>query len=614
MSLSECTVAGIPRLYASYTYFIGDDNADPGPHDCSLAGFANGEIFAQVSPNGGATWGPPVNLTNTSSNNCAAGNCFSEHWSSAAAYVTDSLRIQYILDKDPGTVAYSEGTWTSNPVMNLSYPCFTTQTYSHLSAIPTAIGYPFHTTPSQQRDTSITLVNAGNAVATYVRTTNYISGSGWLSFPNDPANSSVLVGCTFADTLKLRVNSPATEGLYRARVDFAYNDGDSNLVLSVFVDLYNFVEFYLPTDQAINTVTNRLNVNQGGRIGNYEQGNLFTYTAAGVNYLRDGSLIVGTQAHSLSWLIYDGAGGQPTVANPYDRLYAKSNLVVDNTNPLFRLAYGTGVNRDSTIAFRVTYYAPKDAANSDFYLARFSIYPGPANLDNRIENMTVGYAVDWDIPSDDGSSNTSGGDDSRHMVYQQGTASVPNNQRFAALAVIREDGNPAPGGFVWENARYVNPLKVYQTDSLWNKMQNITKFEGAGIMGDLNSVVVAAVHESVISPVDSFKFVVVFAGQLNGSLAGLKTVVDKAKTFYCQNISVNQLGCPQFVCGDPDGNTIVTISDAVFLINYIFAGGPAPNPILSGDVDCNAIVTISDAVYLINYIFAGGAAPCASCP
>ena len=67
-------------------------------------------------------------------------------------------------------------------------------------------------------------------------------------------------------------------------------------------------------------------------------------------------------------------------------------------------------------------------------------------------------------------------------------------------------------------------------------------------------------------------------------------------------------------CGDADKNGLVTISDAVYLINYIFSGGPAPNPLLSGDADCNGIVTISDPVYLINFIFSGGPAPCAACP
>ena len=68
------------------------------------------------------------------------------------------------------------------------------------------------------------------------------------------------------------------------------------------------------------------------------------------------------------------------------------------------------------------------------------------------------------------------------------------------------------------------------------------------------------------------------------------------------------------ICGDADGSGVVTISDAVFLVNYIFAGGPAPYDVAAGDADCNGIISISDAVYLINYIFGGGAAPCAACP
>lgn len=84
---------------------------------------------------------------------------------------------------------------------------------------------------------------------------------------------------------------------------------------------------------------------------------------------------------------------------------------------------------------------------------------------------------------------------------------------------------------------------------------------------------------------------------------------------YTSSVELPNEGVPaDFVCGDADANSLVTISDAVYLINYIFSGGPAPSPLLSGDVDCNGLVTISDVVYLINYIFAGGAAPCASCP
>ncbi len=64
--------------------------------------------------------------------------------------------------------------------------------------------------------------------------------------------------------------------------------------------------------------------------------------------------------------------------------------------------------------------------------------------------------------------------------------------------------------------------------------------------------------------------------------------------------------------GDADGNTILTISDVVYLISYIFGGGPTPNPyaVCSGDANCDCIVSISDAVYLINFIFSGGPTPC----
>lgn len=63
------------------------------------------------------------------------------------------------------------------------------------------------------------------------------------------------------------------------------------------------------------------------------------------------------------------------------------------------------------------------------------------------------------------------------------------------------------------------------------------------------------------------------------------------------------------ICGDADNNGIISISDSVFIINYIFAGGPAPIRVCQGDSDGNTILTISDCVYLIGYIFAGGPAP-----
>lgn len=66
----------------------------------------------------------------------------------------------------------------------------------------------------------------------------------------------------------------------------------------------------------------------------------------------------------------------------------------------------------------------------------------------------------------------------------------------------------------------------------------------------------------------------------------------------------------RYICGDANGDLSINIADAVFLINHIFKGGPAPNPLLAGDANDDTFVNIGDAVYLINRVFKGGPPPC----
>lgn len=70
----------------------------------------------------------------------------------------------------------------------------------------------------------------------------------------------------------------------------------------------------------------------------------------------------------------------------------------------------------------------------------------------------------------------------------------------------------------------------------------------------------------------------------------------------------------EVLCGDVDASGSVNISDAVYLIGYIFAANPPPDPLSIGDVDCSGTINMSDVVYLIAYIFGGGPEPCAACP
>lgn len=68
----------------------------------------------------------------------------------------------------------------------------------------------------------------------------------------------------------------------------------------------------------------------------------------------------------------------------------------------------------------------------------------------------------------------------------------------------------------------------------------------------------------------------------------------------------------QSLCGDTNGDGVVGPGDVVYLINYLFRNGPAPDPLWTGDCNCDETVGPGDIVFLINYLFRNGPPP--GCP
>lgn len=64
---------------------------------------------------------------------------------------------------------------------------------------------------------------------------------------------------------------------------------------------------------------------------------------------------------------------------------------------------------------------------------------------------------------------------------------------------------------------------------------------------------------------------------------------------------------PAYPKGDANGNLSVETGDIFYLINFLFASGPAP--IGPADVNASGGVETGDIFYLINYLFASGPAP-----
>jgi hypothetical protein len=90
----------------------------------------------------------------------------------------------------------------------------------------------------------------------------------------------------------------------------------------------------------------------------------------------------------------------------------------------------------------------------------------------------------------------------------------------------------------------------------------------------------------------------------------LNTVYDQDYVLFNNGSVLIQAG----LCGDANSDQAANISDAVFIINHVFKGGPPPAS--CDDANCNgdATLNISDAVYIVNHVFKGGPPPvCNGC-
>jgi hypothetical protein len=90
---------------------------------------------------------------------------------------------------------------------------------------------------------------------------------------------------------------------------------------------------------------------------------------------------------------------------------------------------------------------------------------------------------------------------------------------------------------------------------------------------------------------------------------------------HCNNNDFYSLSIPMATCwlfrrGDCNHNGLIAghVGDIAFLLNRLFAGGREPACEASCDANDDGLVNVSDAVYLIDWMFMGGPAPPAPYP
>jgi len=57
---------------------------------------------------------------------------------------------------------------------------------------------------------------------------------------------------------------------------------------------------------------------------------------------------------------------------------------------------------------------------------------------------------------------------------------------------------------------------------------------------------------------------------------------------------------------------LIDLGDVLYIVSYLYKGGPAPFPLEVGDADCDGDIDLGDLLYLVSYLYKGGPAP--GCP
>jgi hypothetical protein len=222
-----------------------------------------------------------------------------------------------------------------------------------------------------------------------------------------------------------------------------------------------------------------------------------------------------------------------------------------------------------------------------------------------LNEFLAGEGIDWDVEKD--SNFDAGGiDPSRGLIFQYGGGA--QSSVYAGLAPYHgHDGGY--GGAVLDNPAWIYPDTGYNIIDIYDTLTNLDGgyFVFSDSNTDLNSVF--RFYEGTMNPDDSITICKVKAISLAGE-SGLQDLIDKGFAFIENyDICISFEPC-QGLCGDANGDGAVNVSDAVWIINYVFIGGGAPKPVLAcGDANGDAAVNVSDAVWVINYVFIGGGAP-----
>jgi len=627
VSIAECD--SMLYLVFSQAGVVTSGASGQNAGDCSETGYANFDLMMTASSDGGVTWGPDgtlpvfdtattvgtgtpikkgtvIDLSNTWTDGCIGGECHSELWPTVAAYSSDVVHIFYVDDNDAGGSVNEEGDVFPAAFKYTTYDCFSPEAIFDYAITPdeqfVAIA-PESSTPDDSctiektAEFELKISNAGNVPINYTVT----SDQGWLTPAS--ANGTITAGINTLATITYNVGPITNAGDYAATLSVALTSSEGGANIDVPVTVRVACKYFEAENALLSTSCWSVgvwNVPRSGLNALNTEGNMFWFLDS-IAPMYDNGVVISDAADASEtyFSLFDGSDfGNELI--PLDSL-------ITETFATYEYAHGAFATPDTMITGEIEYYLPTHP-DTCVLIERIVI----CNSSDVTKTIHIGEGIDWDIPDgDDGSNNQSGKDESRKMVYQYGPIGTTEASYHGGAGFPHS----IVGAKVLENDTWVYDHSGYVPTDIGNLLATHSGFEVSDpdSVEDLNCFYVVCQNVE-LDPGECVNFCKVKASSLSG-LQILNSLIDGGFAWISGH-GLECMGCAGVGCvpGDANGSGGVDIDDVVYLIGYIFSGGPAP--VLNnccGDANGSCGVDIDDVVYLIGYIFSGGPAPLASC-
>jgi hypothetical protein len=610
----------------------------------------NQDLFVSGSFNGGNTWGKVYNITGTHTPGCVADACVSEHWPSMATNMEGGdLHIEYICDRDAGGAIMDEGAWTENYVMYMRLPEWTVEIGPRfmwkIIDPPHWWHPPIKALPGQARTIRFRLYNTGGMVGTYSVSSDHpciqVSVPPTQLAPKDSIEIPVLLDGT-----------GACNGTFIAGNVILTTDEAGGMVVNLRVHAVVADDYYeCPRDpETVDTLENdyiRMYVNANCQQWIHDIGWDYPTDTTHEVFFQGGTIVATTSGGDT--LVGRFMGENDMRAGAQDKLYKEQ--CEPDWEPHFWILFTKEIYIEAShlnppnhfkwfwweIAKQIKFF--KSTA-PEYYQRIVIKYVKVKRQDppgwwpdltpfTDYEDTYIGFAMDIDAPfdtsgpetGDEGGLNYGRFMDVKHIAYVTGFGREhPGYNNYHAGIALAEGGTGSPyipyGTANVKNNQYLYP------QSPWGWKD-----------GELCQLAAAAGNYVQDGPPDPDSIVdrtvvltasKIFAGTDPGAKAEFALVEVLAPTGEDEMVALvdtgraivareRQLGGLPAACGDVQGDFVVNVGDVVYLVSYLYKGGPAPYcPQARGDVNDDGVINVGDVVYLVTYLYKGGPPP--NCP